>query len=282
MNCSRLPAAKASCAPDGKRPTIRLGKVSLRVAEAVKFRVEQLLAAKLTRHAVDAGTARWVAELPDALANKLAAVGLLPKRESATLGLFLDAYIAARSDAKPSTKLVWGHTRRCLVEHLGAENPLREITPGDADAWRLWLAEHEQLAENTVNRRCGIAKQFFRAAFRRKLIAENPFADMKGCAVRGNKARDYFLSRTDAAKVLDALPRCPVAAPVRPEPLRGPAMPFGTLGLDVARRGLGARASHDSGQQDGTPCRRRNPHDPDFPRTTAAPGSRLGAGLGRR
>ncbi len=27
-------------APDGKRPTIRLGKVSLRAAEAVKFRVE--------------------------------------------------------------------------------------------------------------------------------------------------------------------------------------------------------------------------------------------------
>jgi hypothetical protein len=27
-------------APDGKRPTIRLGKVSKRAAEAVKFRVE--------------------------------------------------------------------------------------------------------------------------------------------------------------------------------------------------------------------------------------------------
>ena len=34
-------------APDGKRPTIRLGKVSQRAAEAVKFRVEQLLAARL-------------------------------------------------------------------------------------------------------------------------------------------------------------------------------------------------------------------------------------------
>jgi integrase len=124
------------------------------------------------------------------------------------LGPFLDAYIAARSDAKPSTKLVWGHTRRCLVEYIGAEKPLREITPGDADAWRLWLAEHEKLAQNTVNRRCGIAKQFFRAAFRRKLIAENPFADMKGCAVRGNKARDHFVSRADAHKVLDACPDC--------------------------------------------------------------------------
>jgi hypothetical protein len=28
-------------APDGRRPTIRLGKVSQRVAQGVKFRVEQ-------------------------------------------------------------------------------------------------------------------------------------------------------------------------------------------------------------------------------------------------
>ena len=193
-------------APDGRRPTIRLGKVSQRMAEAVKFRVEQLLAAKLTGHAVEADTARWMAELPGALADKLAKVGLLPKRESAMLGTFLDAYISARTDAKPSTKLVWGHTHRCLVEYLGAKKPLREITPGDADAWRLWLGEHERLAENTVNRRCGIAKQFFRAAFRRKLITENPFADMKGCAVRGNRARDYFVTRPEATKVLDACP----------------------------------------------------------------------------
>ena len=35
------------------RPTIRLGKVSQRAAESVKFRVEQLLAAKLTGHAIE-------------------------------------------------------------------------------------------------------------------------------------------------------------------------------------------------------------------------------------
>ena len=32
-------------APDGKRPTIRLGKVSQRTAEGIKYRVEQLLEA---------------------------------------------------------------------------------------------------------------------------------------------------------------------------------------------------------------------------------------------
>ncbi len=68
-------------APDGKRKTIRLGKVPQRTAEAVKFRVEHLLAAKLTGHAVDADTARWVAELEPAMADKLAAVGLTEPRQ---------------------------------------------------------------------------------------------------------------------------------------------------------------------------------------------------------
>lgn len=45
-------------APDGRRPTIRLGKVSQRAAESVKFRVEQLLAAKLTGHALEVATAK--------------------------------------------------------------------------------------------------------------------------------------------------------------------------------------------------------------------------------
>ncbi len=56
-------------APDGKRPTIRLGKVSQRAAEAVKFRVEQLLAAKMTGHAIETDTAGWVAGLEPAMAD---------------------------------------------------------------------------------------------------------------------------------------------------------------------------------------------------------------------
>ena len=51
-------------APDGKRKAIRLGKVSQRTAEQVKFRIEQLLEAKLTGYAVDADTAQWIGAGP--------------------------------------------------------------------------------------------------------------------------------------------------------------------------------------------------------------------------
>src|SRR5687768_17073986 len=82
--------------PDGERKAIRLGKVSQRAAEAVKFRVEQLLAAKLTGHALEADTAQWLNELQPKMADKLARVGLIPKREpkpTATLKAFIESYI---------------------------------------------------------------------------------------------------------------------------------------------------------------------------------------------
>src|SRR5262245_23180116 len=136
-------------APDGSRKTLRLGKVSQRFAEGVKLRVEHLLAAKLTGSAPDADTARWVSGLDDMPSTRLAAVGLIPKRQSATLKAFLDEYIAGRADVKGSTATVLGHTRRNLVEFFGPERPLRDITPGDADGWRLHLVA-EGLADNTV------------------------------------------------------------------------------------------------------------------------------------
>jgi integrase len=192
---------------DKRRRSIRLGKVSQRSVEAVKVKVEQLVFASISGHAPDEETARWVAGLDAKLHDKLSRVGLLAKRAQthATLKAFLDGYVVGRSDVKVSTTTVYGHTRRNLVAFFGSEKPLRDITPGDADDWRIWLGKSEGLADNTVRRRSGIAKQFFWAAVRRKLISENPFADLVA-AVRRNDKRHYFITRDEAAKVLDACP----------------------------------------------------------------------------
>src|SRR5690606_16833388 len=97
-------------APDGRRPTIRLGKVSQRTAEGIKYRVEQLLEALHYKHPVEGELAQWVANLESALASKLAAVGLISKPEekvAVTLGPFIRAYVDDRTDVKPATKEVW-------------------------------------------------------------------------------------------------------------------------------------------------------------------------------
>lgn len=189
---------------NGRRQTVRLGKMPKRTAESVKVYVEHLLTAQLSKQPIDGETARWVASLDDVLADKLAKVGLIQQRDSATLGPFVDGYIESRQDVKPGTVMVYGHTRRCLVAFFGTDKPLREITPGDADQWRLYLLA-EGLSENTTRRRCGIAKQFFTTAVRKRLIPANPFEELKAATI-ANRRRDYFVSREEAAKVIEACP----------------------------------------------------------------------------
>ena len=191
-------------AADGKRKSIRLGKVSQRVAEAIKVRIEKLSSARLAGHAPDDETTRWVADLDEEMYKRLAAVGLVSQREHATLKSFLDRFLANRNDLKSGTLTAYGHTRRNLVDYFGAERPLAAISPGEADEWRRYLAT-EGLCESTVRRRCGVAKQFFHVDFRKRLLQENPFADLKSGG-QVNRERLYFVTRQEARQVIDGCP----------------------------------------------------------------------------
>jgi integrase len=109
-----------------------------------------------------------------------------------------------RTDVKPGTQMLDGQTRRNLLAFFPADKQLVSFTRGDGDAWRLSLKE-QGLAENTIRRRCGRAKQFFNAAVRRKLIPENPFSDLKS-NVHGNPERFYFVTRDEIARVIAECP----------------------------------------------------------------------------
>jgi hypothetical protein len=107
-----------------------------------------------------------------------------------------------------------------LVRYFSADRPLASITPADADEYRRWLLKPQpkrrsksgketgemRLSENTVRRYCGRAKQFFRYAVRKRLIADSPFADMGETNVRANKSREHFITRDVADAVLKACP----------------------------------------------------------------------------
>ena len=193
-------------AGDGKRKTIRLGKASMKQAEAVKVKVERLVAASITGHAPDDETSRWVAGLDRAMNAKLVAVGLVkPQARADTgLGVFLKEFFAALS-VKPGTAIAYGHVRRCLTEFFGEGKPLREISPLDGDKFRQWLKDHEQLSEATISRRIVTARQMFKQACKWKLIAESPFAEVKAGSQK-NKQRQFFVTREMATAVLDACP----------------------------------------------------------------------------
>ena len=62
-----------------------------------------------------------------------------------------------------------------------------------------------KMAPATVAREVKRARQFFKAAVRRKLIRENPFAEVKG-GNQENRNRFYFVTREEADRVLAACP----------------------------------------------------------------------------
>jgi len=189
---------------DGKRYSIRLGKTSLRQAEAVKHKVEDLLSSKLTGSTPKRETSEWLSNLGDDMYSRLASVGLVEGRCLTSLKHFIDEYIKERTDVKNSTHLVYIRVREHLVQHFGSDKRLSEISPGDADLWRLALLD-KGLAENTVRKSCGVAKQFFNAAMRKRLITDNPFADLVSVS-KPNTSRMYFVTEEESRKVLNACP----------------------------------------------------------------------------
>jgi hypothetical protein len=144
-------------APDGKRKTTRLGKVPQRAAETIKTKVEHLLASKVSGCVWDNETARWVAEIPDGLADKLAGVGLVEPRNAATLGEMLDAFLAANPHAKPAIRVVWGLVARDLRNRFGAPRPLRTIGRAEAESCRESLIQRG-LAATTITKRLRFAR----------------------------------------------------------------------------------------------------------------------------
>ncbi len=200
--------------PVGKRQTIRLGKVPKKVAESAKLKIEALLAARIAGHPLDAQTAGWLGEIGESIHERLAKVGLVEPREKSavvtwTVGSFLEHYFGTLGEQKRMTALNYGRARRLLEEFFGKGRRLDSIHEGDADEYRAWLLAPTKdrkafaLASAAVDLRR--ARQFFKAAVRRRLIDSNPFADVR-CATQANPTRSHFVSQETVEAVIAACP----------------------------------------------------------------------------
>jgi integrase len=219
--------------PDGKRRSVRLGKVPQKTAEEVKTKVEHLVAAAASGTAWDADTARWVAGVGDELAGKLAAVGLAPPRRSVTLGQWLQEYRKLRSDVARGTSTNYGIIAGRLLAFFDAGRPLHEITEADADRWLVWLKQH--YAGATAAKSVKVARQFWGQAIRDGLAGGNPFAHLRTPS-EVNTARAFFVDRQT---IDQALAECPdrewrlLLALARYGGLRTPSEPLSLVWGDV-------------------------------------------------
>ena len=108
-----------------------------------------------------------------------------------------------RSRVHPNTIRNLQQSRRIVAKHFGKNRKIAGIGVGDADAYREGIIA--SYSPVTVAREVKRARQFFKAAVRRGLIASNPFADVKGGS-QVNSAKNFFVTRETAAAVLDACP----------------------------------------------------------------------------
>lgn len=179
---------------DRKRRTLYLGDVSARGADDIKRLVESILESAAVGADLSPAVAKRLADLPDVMFDKLAAVGLVnlrEKRDAArmTVAAHAEAYLARRTDIKPASRLVLAHAVRNLVDYFG-ETALTDVTSADADDFSRWLATDARvrgessrkpkgLSPATLGKRLSWAATIWRDAVRRELVNRNPFDDVK-------------------------------------------------------------------------------------------------------
>jgi integrase len=131
---------------------------------------------------LSSSTAEWLGAAPDTLRARLVLCGLAEGRARAnvpTLKAWLEEYAQGRGDVKPRTRAIYGDVRRNLLDYFAPDRPLDSITAGDVDGFAAHLRTCAKLADSTARRRMGIARQFFRAAVRRNLLALARFGGLR-------------------------------------------------------------------------------------------------------
>jgi integrase len=190
---------------EGKRKTLRLGRMSMKQAEAAKLHIEHLLAATETGTA-DPEALRWLSRLTDKIYERVAAHALAPRRQPAaskTLAALLDSFFAT-INVKPQTKTTYTQTRQSLERRFGASGSLGSVTPLEAERWKQAMLD-EGLAPATVSKRVKTARQIFRCGVKWQMLTANPFDEVRAGA-QVNRERLRFITRETIQKVIDACP----------------------------------------------------------------------------
>ena len=218
---------------DSKRKTIRLGKSSKKDARSIATKVETILNAKARRLPMDLELCNWLSEITDDFHGKLAAAGLVPKRESTQLKEFTDRYIDTRDDIQPITLEKYKVISKRLVAFFGADRPINTINAGDAEDFRRFLSQVDAInSENTIRKAISYCKTIFGYALKKELILKNPFFGQKSSTIPMSD-RMYYVTLEQAEAVLDECPSIEWMVALCPSEVWRHAMPLRAPRTDV-------------------------------------------------
>ena len=192
----------------GKRRTVYLGRIGKRNADAIKSRIEQVLAANRAGHGFSDDLQSWLDKLDNELYRKLAKLELVPLR--VTVGAIreeIGLFIESKTSVKESTRDTYRRTEKHLVCFFGEYKKINEVGVSEAIEFKKYLQSRE-LKRETIRRTCGIARQFFSDFVKRKLISENPFVhdDIPTQTGAGDGSRQFYVNRELMNRVLSILP----------------------------------------------------------------------------
>lgn len=207
--------------PDGKRRTIRLGKVDMPTARDAKHFIESIASRRWNGLEPTAAQVDWLKSLTDEIHKRLANAGIVEPRtgerpEMHALEAFVKCYIDKRTDLTPATRRKYGQTQKLLVEYFGSDREIESITEAEAEDWRRWMKRYvwkegsegkpdRVLADATISKHVKRAKTVFQYAVKSRYMATSPLESIKGGS-EVNRDRDYFVERSDADKVLTHCP----------------------------------------------------------------------------
>jgi len=192
---------------DGKRRSLRVGKLNDRNAARLQDRIEALVISMKMGTPLDDHTQQWLVTIADTpLAKQLERAGLIKKQLKLTLEAFIDEYMAFKEQKlKATTLITLKQTRRRITKFLGTKINILDITQADAEKYQVFLSVQEKLSDATVARDCKRCREIFEYAKKSRIIKENPFASLK-LPSQENKERMFTITTEMATKVLDACP----------------------------------------------------------------------------
>ncbi len=195
--------------PPHQKRRVLLGQVDRQTAETAKIHIERLISARAANTSIHTDTAAWLSGLAPELHARLVKAELAPERadvvaRSQALAVRWDEYLdRRRPELKASSLNGLDQVRRGMVKFFGADRGISSITATDAKRWRAEMLE-TGLSEATVRRFTRGASQLFRDAVEDRVIDANPFAGLPKGPIAADRSR--YVSRDDAARVLEALP----------------------------------------------------------------------------
>ena len=185
---------------NSKRHYVRLGKIDMKMAGAVKVHIENLVSAQITSTSPDTPTAQWVASLPDDFQTKLAKTGLIvPRKRVGSLEELVPAFIKSRAaTVSEQTVEVWRQSELSLYRFFGGDRRVDTITHKDAESFRSWLVSDGMLKKQgglkptTVWKRLQHVVAFFKWMVKNKDITESPFEGMSMSPAPDEDRNEYI------------------------------------------------------------------------------------------